>query len=131
MTPSEQKLLLYNNLEFIFLDMSETCRAQKNDIAKRLGWTDKKEAVKLSQELSECKRTYNRLINPYKSLLFAITDYKAIVRKTENDTQEQFGEDSDILLELIMTAIDRSGDDNDKMREIIDKIKEQPSKLNL
>ena len=131
MTITEQKILLYNNLEFILLDMSEMCRKQKNDIAKRIGWSDNKDVLKLANDFTDCKRTFKRLSLPYKSLIFALTDYVAIVRKTEFDTQEQFGDDSDTLLKLILTAIDRSGDDSQEMENIIEEIKKKPSKLGI
>jgi len=131
MTLTQQKLLLYNNLEFIFMDMSEMCRSQKNDLSKRLGLIDKKDVSKLASNFSECKKTWKRLFAPYKTLVFAMSDYKAIIRESEDETQIQLGEDSDMLLELILTAIDRAGDDNSEMQNIIDQIKLMPSKLNI
>lgn len=77
----------------------------------------------------DAKRNFNAALHALKKL-------KSDVNKTSMDTQEHFGNDADMINAdminaMIMTFIDRTGEDDMMAYKIYEYLKSFPSKLNL
>ena len=72
----------------------------------------------------DAKRDYNAAIRAARRLL---TDVNTCSRKT----QEQFGDDADIIHALLLLIIDRTGDDDRLAYQLYRRIKAMPSKTHL
>lgn len=102
------------NLTYVLTDCVET-----------LLYDLKSEMNKEGYELRhDCKRNFNTAIAAIKKL-------KSDVDKTQESTQENFGNDADCLLAFIRLLVDRCGDDDKKLFEFYNYIKCHPSKLGL
>ena len=70
------------------------------------------------------KRNFNTAIAAIKRL-------KSDVNHCSESTQENFGNDSDMVNAMLLTLIDRCGDDDNLAYKMYEYIKSFPSKLNL
>lgn len=61
----------------------------------------------------------------------AIKRLKSDVNHCSESTQENFGNDSDMVNAMLLTLIDRCGDDDNLAYKMYEYIKSFPSKLNL
>jgi Skp family chaperone for outer membrane proteins len=114
MKPGSTNLNTMNNAFFVLVDVLETNLMNLEQALKKAGY-------KLRHE---DKRNYNT----------AITALRKLRRTTnENTLQEQqdYGTDADMTNALLMTFIDRVGDDDAMAYKIYEYLKSYPSKLNL
>ena len=81
----------------------------------------KKEGVELRHD---SKRNFNTAIAAIKRL-------KSDVNHCSESTQENFGNDSDMVNAMLLTLIDRCGDDDNLAYKMYEYIKSFPSKLHL
>lgn len=81
----------------------------------------KKEGFELRHD---SKRNFNTAIAAIKRL-------KSDVNHCSESTQENFGNDSDMVNAMLLTLIDRCGDDDNLAYKMYEYIKSFPSKLNL
>lgn len=115
-TPEDpQKLAVRINLLYTLADIMETQLMElERDIRRRTGHGMRFDA----------KRDYNAAIRAARRLL---TDVNTCSRKT----QEQFGDDADIIHALLLLIIDRTGDDDRLAYQLYRHIKAMPSKTHL
>ena len=99
------------NITFVLLDMMETSLLNANECLK-------KEGCELRHE---SKRNFNTAITAIKKL-------KGHVNKCSNDMQVNYGNDSDMLYNVLLLLIDRCGDDDIKLFQFYNYIKSFPSK---
>lgn len=117
MTKEEQirHLAIRTNLLYVLADITETHLMElERDIRRRTGHGMRFDA----------KRDYNAAIRAARRLL---TDVNTCSRKT----QEQFGDDADIIHALLLLIIDRTGDDDRLAYQLYRHIKAMPSKTHL
>lgn len=74
--------------------------------------------------ITDSKRNFNTAIAAIKRL-------KSDVNHCSESTQENFGNDSDMVNAMLLTLIDRCGDDDNLAYKMYEYIKSFPSKLNL
>lgn len=115
-TPEDpRKLAVRINLLYTLADIMETQLMElERDIRRRTGHGMRFDA----------KRDYNAAIRAARRLL---TDVNTCSRKT----QEQFGDDADIIHALLLLIIDRTGDDDRLAYQLYRRIKAMPSKTHL
>lgn len=110
-----RKLAVRINLLYTLADIMETQLMElERDIRRRTGHGMRFDA----------KRDYNAAIRAARRLL---TDVNTCSRKT----QEQFGDDADIIHALLLLIIDRTGDDDRLAYQLYRHIKAMPSKTHL
>ena len=110
-----RKLAVRINLLYTLADIMETQLMElERDIRRRTGHGMRFDA----------KRDYNAAIRAARRLL---TDVNTCSRKT----QEQFGDDADIIHALLLLIIDRTGDDDRLAYQLYRHIKAMPSKMHL
>lgn len=115
-TPEDpRKLAVRINLLYTLADIMETQLMElERDIRRRTGHGMRFDA----------KRDHNAAIRAARRLL---TDVNTCSRKT----QEQFGDDADIIHALLLLIIDRTGDDDRLAYQLYRHIKAMPSKMHL
>ena len=99
------------NITFVLLDMLETSLLNANECLK-------KEGCELRHE---SKHNFNTAITAIKKL-------KGHVNKCSNDMQVNYGNDSDMLYNVLLLLIDRCGEDDMKLFQFYNYIKSFPSK---
>lgn len=102
------------NIVYIMVDMLETNLLDMEAEYKKQGYALRHDA----------KRNFNTAIS-------AINKLKKDVNHCSNDTQENFGNDADMINALLLTMIDRCGDDDEFTFKLYNYIKAFPSRLNL
>jgi len=103
-----------NNLIFLFADMIETVYG----------------AAKYQAHIKDVKfdaKTRAAMMR----LNFAAQDLRRRTRELGDDNQLTFGEESDALLKLLITAIDRCGRDSEFIYKIIESVESYESKYKL
>lgn len=108
------KLNTMTNIVYIMVDMLETNLLDMEAEYKKNGYALRHDA----------KRNFNTAIA-------AINKLKKDVNHCSNDTQENFGNDADMINALLLTMIDRCGDDDEFTFKLYNYIKAFPSRLNL
>lgn len=103
------KLNTITNIVFVLTDVLEMQQQYK------------KEGFELRHD---SKRNFNTAIAAIKRL-------KSDVNHCSESTQENFGNDSDMVNAMLLTLIDRCGDDDNLAYKMYEYIKSFPSKLNL
>ena len=106
--------LIANNLMFILADMIESCKKVSDHEFSLQG-------MKMDA------KTRNALNMIY----FGACDMRRRLRETSDNEQTQFGNDADKLFKLILTAIDRTGDDYRPIDLIINFAESMKSQTNI
>lgn len=99
------------NLLYVLADMLEMMLMDTSEKYKAIGYT-------LRQDV---KRNYNAVIKCMKNLRFD-------VRRCRETTQDAVGNDSDMLMAILLMLIDRTGDDDMELFKFYNYIKMFPSK---
>lgn len=108
------KLNTKTNLVYVLTDVLETNLLEMQVEFKKQGFELRHDA----------KRNFNTAIASIKKL-------KRDLDSCSASTQENFGNDADIVNALLLTLIDRCGDDDEFAFKLFNYIKSFPSKLNL
>lgn len=115
MSNNLKELISIHNMMFVLFDMFETAyKSFDSEMRKQNGFG--------------VTKAYNQKL---KYMNVFVKDYFDSVRKMSIDQQEMFGADSDFYYELIMTAMDRCGDDEAIRKDVLDYIKSKESNLKL
>lgn len=102
------------NIVYVLTDVLETNLMDMQEAFKKQGCALR----------HDVKRNYNTAI-------YAIRCIKRDIAHLESSTQENFGHDADITNALLLTLIDRCGDDDELAFRFYNYIKSFPSKLGL
>ena len=105
---------IHSNLLFVLADIMETCLLDTKELLAKDGFELRHEA----------KREFNNAMSSIRKLKFNIG-------KCAEDTQNNFGNDSDMLYETMKLIIDRCGANDYKLFELYNYIKAQKSDLNM
>lgn len=108
------KLNTITNIVFVLTDVLETNLLDMQQEFKKQGF----------ELRHDSKRNFNTAIASIKKL-------KRDVNHCSSSTQENFGNDADMVNALLLTTIDRCGDDDEFAFKLYNYIKSFPSKLNL
>ena len=108
------KLNTITNIVFVLTDVLETNLLEMQQQYKKEGF----------ELRHDSKRNFNTVIAAIKRL-------KSDVNHCSKSTQENFGNDSDMVNAMLLTLIDRCGDDDNLAYKMYEYIKSFPSKLNL
>ena len=108
------KINTITNIIFVLADVLESNLISMQDEFKKNGFELRHEA----------KRSFNTALSNIKKL-------RREVDKCSESTQDNFGNDSDMLNALMLMIIDRCGDDDMFHFKLYNYIKSFPSKLNL
>ena len=108
------KLITRTNLVYVLTDILET-----NLLEMQVEF--KKQGLELRHD---AKRNFNTAIASIKKL-------KRDLNHCSDDTQDKFGNDADMVNTLLLTLIDRVGDDDMLAYKFFNYIKQFPSKLGL
>lgn len=108
------KLNTLTNIVFVLTDVLETNLLDMQQEFKKQGFELRHDA----------KRNFNTAIAAIKRL-------KSDVNHCSDSTQENYGNDSDMVNAMLLTLIDRCGDDDEFAFKLFNYIKSFPSKLNL
>ena len=108
------KLNTITNIVFVLTDVLETNLLEMQQQYKKEGF----------ELRHDSKRNFNTAIAAIKRL-------KSDVNHCSESTQENFGNDSDMVNAMLLTLIDRCGDDDNLAYKMYEYIKSFPSKLNL
>ena len=108
------KINTITNIVFVLADVLESNLISMQDEFKKNGFELRHEA----------KRSFNTALENIKKL-------RREVNKCSESTQDNFGNDSDMLNALMLMIIDRCGDDDMFHFKLYNYIKSFPSKLNL
>lgn len=114
MKTSKNPANIQSNITFLLVDVLESSLLEANELLKAQNEEFKHEA----------KREFNLLLKHCKNL-------KGYVRSCSEQTQEFYGQDSDMLYQTIKLIIDRSGDDDMKLFKFFNLIKSFPSELDM
>lgn len=110
----EQTNNTITNIVFVLTDVLETNLLEMQQQYKKEGF----------ELRHDSKRNFNTVIAAIKRL-------KSDVNHCSESTQENFGNDSDMVNAMLLTLIDRCGDDDNLAYKMYEYIKSFPSKLNL
>jgi hypothetical protein len=110
MGPSKD-LIARVNLTYLLADMLEGCMMEVDELARR------ETGQRLQQE---AKRYYNAAIHNVRKMLKAMNT-------SSDKEQEDFGNDSDMLMAVLWLFIDRCGEDDTKAYRFYEYIKSFPS----
>ena len=84
---------------------------------------------------NEFKKAGLKMDAPTKSALlrikYACNDLRKRTTETPDESQIIFGEEADLLKELIILAVDRTGDTDEVFKSIIESVRQMESKHNL
>ena len=105
---------IHSNLLFVLADVLESNLMDTNSLLR-------KEDKELRHD---AKRNFNLAIS-------AVRRIKTPVSHCSDTTQESFGNDSDMIYQIIKLLIDRCGDDDMKLFKFFNYIKTFPSQLNM
>ena len=108
------KLNTITNIVFVLTDVLETNLLEMQQQYKKEGF----------ELRHDSKRNFNTAIAAIKRL-------KSDVNHCSESTQENFGNDSDMVNAMLLTLIDRCGDDDNLAYKMYEYIKYFPSKLHL
>ena len=108
------KLNTITKIVFVLTDVLETNLLEMQQQYKKEGF----------ELRHDSKRNFNTAIAAIKRL-------KSDVNHCSESTQENFGNDSDMVNAMLLTLIDRCGDDDNLAYKMYEYIKSFPSKLNL
>lgn len=108
------KLNTLTNIVFVLTDVLETNLLDMQQEFKKQGF----------ELRHDSKRNFNTAIAAIKRL-------KSDVNHCSSSTQENYGNDSDMVNAMLLTLIDRCGDDDEFAFKVYNYIKSFPSKLNL
>lgn len=108
------KLNTITNIVFVLTDVLETNLLDMQQEFKKQGF----------ELRHDSKRNFNTAIASIKKL-------KRDINHCSDATQENYGNDSDMVNALLLTLIDRCGDDDKFAFKMYNYIKSFPSKLNL
>ena len=108
------KLNTITNIAFVLTDVLETNLLDMQQEFKKQGF----------ELRHDSKRNFNTAIASIKKL-------KRDINHCSSSTQENYGNDSDMVNALLLTIIDRCGDDDEFAFRVYNYIKSFPSKLNL
>ncbi|MCD7923654.1 MAG: hypothetical protein LUI85_02720 [Bacteroides sp.] len=108
------KLNTKTNLVYVLTDVLETNLLEMQVEFKKQGFELRHDA----------KRNFNTAIASIKKL-------KRDLDSCSDSTQENFGNDADVVNALLLTIIDRCGDDDEFAFKLFNYIKSFPSKLNM
>ena len=108
------KLSTMTNIAYVLVDVLETNLMDMEHEYRRQGYELRHDA----------KRNFNTAIA-------AIRRLKSYVGKCRSSVQEDFGNDADIVNALLLTIIDRTGDDDMQSFRLYNYIKAMPSRLHL
>lgn len=108
------KLNTITNIVFVLTDVLETNLLEMQQQYKKEGF----------ELRHDSKRNFNTAIAAIKRL-------KSDVNHCSESTQKNFGNDSDMVNAMLLTLIDRCGDDDNLAYKMYEYIKSFPSKLNL
>lgn len=114
MKTSKNQANILSNLSFVLVDILESCYMEANENLKSEN----------SEFKHEAKREFNLLLSHCRNL-------KRYVRNCSEETQEFFGQDSDMLYQTLKLIVDRCGDDDVKLFKFFNYIKTFPSQLNM
>lgn len=114
MKTSKNQANILSNLAFVFVDILESCFLEANEKLK----------AENSEFKHEARREFNLLLSHCRNL-------KRYVRTCSHETQESFGNDSDMMYETLKLLLDRCGEDDVKLFKFFNYIKTFPSQLNL
>lgn len=114
MKTSKNKANIQSNLSFVLVDILESSFIEANELLKA-----QNEAFK-----HEAKREFNLA-------LFHCKNLKKYVRNCSEQTQEFYGNDSDMLYQTLKLIVDRCGDDDVKLFKFFNYIKTFPSQLGM
>ena len=114
MQTSNNKGNIQSNISFVLVDVLESSFIEANELLKKQNEEFKHEA----------KREFNLLLAHCRNL-------KRYVRSCSEDTQEFYGQDSDMLYQTLKLIIDRCGDDDVKLFKFFNYIKSFPSQLDI
>lgn len=108
------KLNTITNIVFVLTDVLETNLLDMQQEFKKQGF----------ELRHDSKRNFNTAIASIKKL-------KRDINHCSDATQENYGNDSDMVNAMLLTLIDRCGDDDEFAFKMYNYIKSFPSKLNL
>lgn len=108
------KLNTITNIVFVLTDVLETNLLEMQQQYKKEGF----------ELRHDSKRNFNTAIAAIKRL-------KSDVDHCSSSTQENYGNDADMINAMLLTLIDRCGDDDEFAFKLFNYIKSFPSKLNL
>lgn len=108
------KLNTITNIVFVLTDVLETNLLEMQQQYKKEGF----------ELRHDSKRNFNTAIAAIKRL-------KRDVDHCSSSTQENYGNDADMINAMLLTLIDRCGDDDEFAFKLFNYIKSFPSKLNL
>lgn len=114
MKTSKTQANILSNLSFVLVDILESCYMEANEKFK----------TENSEFKHEAKREFNLLLAHCRNL-------KRYVRNCSEETQEFFGQDSDMLYQTLKLIVDRCGDDDVKLFKFFNYIKTFPSQLDM
>lgn len=104
----------YANLTFVLVDILESSLMNTNELLRKQG----------CELRHESKRNFNTAIASVRKL-------KDHVNKCNDKTQIDFGNDSDMLYNMLLLLVDRCGDDDMKLFKFFNYIKSFPSQMGL
>lgn len=107
-------MTIHSNLLFLMADMMETLLIDTSAMMKKEGFEIRHDA----------KRNFNTAISSVRKLRRAVDGCM-------QSTQENFGNDSDCMYEMIKLIIDRCGEDDMKMFKFYNYIKLYPSQCKM
>lgn len=114
MKTSKNQAKIISNIAFVLVDVLESCVMEANELLK----------LQNEEFRHEAKREFNLLLRHSRNL-------KRYVRNCSEQTQEFYGNDSDILYETLKLIIDRCGEDDVKLFKFFNYIKAFPSQLGM
>lgn len=114
MKTSKNQANILSNLAFVLVDVLESCFMEANEKLK----------AENSEFRHEAKREFNLLLAHCRNL-------KRYVRNCSEETQEYFGNDSDMMYQTLKIILDRCGEDDAKLFRFFNYIKTFPSQLDL
>ena len=105
---------LFTNLFFLTADMLETIGMEFEELNAEVG----------------C-RLPKREQNHFDLALKHIKALRGMTKKLDGDTQEQFGNDAELLADVMYAAVSRTGTDDSIMYEILEYIMQRPDRVGL
>ena len=105
---------LLTNLFFLTADMLETIGMECEEINAEIG-------LRLRKKES----------NHFELALKHIKALRSATRGLDRDMQEQFGNDAELLADVVYAAVSRTGTDDNRMYEILKHIMQSPDRVGL
>lgn len=114
MKTSKNQAKILSNIAFVLVDVLESCVMEANELLK----------LQNEEFRHEAKREFNLLLRHSRNL-------KGYVRNCSEQTQEFYGNDSDMLYQTLKLIIDRCGEDDVKLFKFFNYIKTFPSQIHM